>query len=502
MVIGGAGGGSDRQLPVGFRITLDRDIRFWAGGRLVTGGSPWRLVRFSGAAVPFLSRLRQLGDSGLACGSALERTVGRALVDRGLAHPVTRPRTSAGLAVVVIPALDRTHLLDRCLATLEGLDAVVVDDGSRAPDAVRAVCERHGARVVHHRVNRGPAAARNTGLRATRAPFVAFVDSDCATPEGWLDRLTPHFDDPLVGAVAPRVVPNIPARSVLGRHEAARSALDMGTRPERVVPGGRLGFLPSAVLVVRRAALARSAFDDALRVGEDVDLVWRLHDAGWHVRYEPSVQVTHEPRLRFFDWLRRRFEYGTSAADLAHRHPGRLAPARLSAWNLASLALLATRRPLAAAAVTTTAAALLSRRLSGSGGNVRLPVSIVGQGLFADAVALGHALRRELWPFGLLALAAMGRSTTARIAAGCMLTPIAIEWVRHRPGLDPARYAALRLIEDAAYGTGVIASAWRARTAAPLLPQVRLPESAVGRVINAAAHACSRPSRPPLAPPA
>ena len=47
-------------------------------------------------------------------------------------------------------------------------------------------------------------------------------------------------------------------------------------------------------------------------------------EAGWRVRYEPAVEVGHREPVALTDRLRRRFDYGTSAAPLARRHPGRL----------------------------------------------------------------------------------------------------------------------------------------------------------------------------------
>jgi mycofactocin system glycosyltransferase len=272
---------------------------------------------------------------------------------------------------------------------------------------------------------------------------------------------------------------------LLARHEAARSALDMGEEPALVRPGGRLGFVPTATLLVRVAALdhtvfERTVFDEDLRLGEDVDFVWRLAGLGWNIRYEPRARVTHESRLRPVAWARRRYEYGTSAAALAERHPGKLAPARPSAWNLAALACLTLGRRVPAAACAGAAVALLSRRLSAAGAGPPLAAAIVAGGIAADAAALGHALRREWWPVGLLALATCGRSRASRAATVAMLAPIALEWVRHRPRVDPVRYTALRLAEDAAYGTGVIASCLRARSAAALTPHVRLPRSRGG----------------------
>jgi mycofactocin system glycosyltransferase len=507
-------------LSAGSRVVLDPRTASWRDDRLVMGGSPWRLLRLSAPARDVVRRLRAAGDAGLVVTEPTAVAVANLLVERGFAHPVAVPRPGAGAGVaVVVPAYGRPDRLAACLASLavdthdthdthdadddlaDGAgvaEVVVVDDASPDAAAIASVTAAYGARLIRHAVNRGPGAARNTGLAATSAPVVAFLDSDCTASRGWLDALVPLFDDPRVAAVAPRVRPRPDElrQSVLARHEAARSALDMGRRRELVRPGAPLGFVPSAALLVRRDALADGAFEPALRLGEDVDLVWRLAAAGWHVRYEPSVTVLHDARLRFGAWARRRYEYGTSAADLDRRHPGRLAPARPSAWNLAALALLAAGRPLGAAAVSGAAAAALGRRLGtvsddaghaamwGSvGGKSALSGSalaavVVGKGVVADAAALGHALRREWWPLGWAALALAPRSRgarPARAAALAMLAPVALEWVRERPDVDPARYVLLRLTEDAAYGSGVIASAVRGRRPGALLPVVRGP---------------------------
>jgi len=469
-------------LPAGARVVLDPRTASWRGDRLVMGGSPWRVVRLSAPARDLVGRLRAAGESGLVLGGPTAVAAANLLVDRGFVHPVATPRPVGRdeVAVVVpvyLPAGRTPAGLGACLASIgPGADVVVVDDASPDAGAVVAVAAAHGARLLRHDVNAGPAAARNTGLAATTAPVVAFLDADCAASAGWLEALLPLFDDPRVAAVAPRVRSRSTGRrSVLVRHEDARSALDMGRRRELVRPGGPLGFVPSAALLLRRAALASGAFDPALRLGEDVDLVWRLAAAGHHVRYEPGVAVLHEARARFGPWARRRFEYGTSAADLDRRHPGLLAPARPSAWNLAALGLLAAGRPRAAALVAGTAAATLGRRLRRSGGDSGLAAVVVAKGVVADYVAIGHALRREWWPAGWAAIALARRSPAARAAAAAVLAPIVLEWARERPDVDPPRYLLLRLAEDAAYGTGVVAGAVAGRRPRALLPVIRLP---------------------------
>ena len=47
----------------------------------------------------------------------------------------------------------------------------------------------------------------------------------------------------------------------------------------------------------------------------------------------------------------------------------------------------------------------------------------------------------------------------------------ALTFQRHRPDLDPVRFALARRLDDAAYGLGVWTGAWRARTLRPLIPR-------------------------------
>ncbi|TFV51769.1 mycofactocin system glycosyltransferase, partial [Geodermatophilus sp. DF01-2] len=210
---------------------------------------------------------------------------------------------------------------------------VVVDDGSADPAAVTATAGRHGARVLRHPTARGPAAARNAGLRAATTDLVAFLDSDCVPLPGWSAPLARHTADPRLALVAPRITAlSADGAGWVEPYEAAVSALDMGAAPAPVAPGTAVSYLPSAALLARRRALG-DGFDESMRVAEDVDLVWRLAAAGWRVRYEPSAAVAHEHRSAIGEWLRRRAFYGTGAALLVARHGAAVAPVVLSPWS-------------------------------------------------------------------------------------------------------------------------------------------------------------------------
>lgn len=84
---------------------------------------------------------------------------------------------------VIIPAYNRIELLKEAVEsvlsqTYRGFELIVVDDGST--EDVKAALSSFGKEIVHlrHDERRGPSAARNSGIKASRSPFVAFLDSD------------------------------------------------------------------------------------------------------------------------------------------------------------------------------------------------------------------------------------------------------------------------------------------------------------------------------------
>ena len=462
------------RLPDGFAVRLDPGTRRRDDGTALLGGSPLRLMRLAPAAGPLLA-----GDR-LEVTDARTATLAARLLDAGLAHPEPRPgSTPAREVTVVVPVKDRTAGLDRLLAALRadpgtaGCPVVVVDDGSADPGAVAAVARAGGAELVRHARARGPAAARNAGLRRAATVAVAFVDSDCVPAAGWLDRLAGYLADPRLALVAPRItaLPH-PVPGWVGRYEATASALDMGARPAPVAPRSAVSYVPSAALLARRSALG-DGFDESMPVAEDVDLVWRLVAAGWRVRYEPGAEVAHDHRTDPGEWLRRRAFYGTGAALLAQRHGSAVAPVVISPWSAAAwvLALAGGRAgPPAAAAVLATAAARLARRLTAPGLRppVGLAAGLVLRGTATSGRTLARAVTRHHWPLAL-ALSLVSRRAR-RLTLAVAATDAAAAWWPHRSSIGPLAFAAGRRLEDLGYGAGLWRGALRARDARALLP--------------------------------
>ncbi|HET6867830.1 MAG TPA: mycofactocin biosynthesis glycosyltransferase MftF [Solirubrobacteraceae bacterium] len=467
-------------VPPGWRVHLATGVQVLRDGELLLGGSPLRALTLSARGAALVS--------GWLVGQPVsddqrERALARRLLDAGLVHPDPPARAPDAIkeVTVVVPVYADPERLRACLAPLAGgPSVVVVDDGSPDPDPIAAAAEEVGARYVRHTRNRGPSAARNTGLQQATTPLVAFLDADCVPPAGFPRRLLDHLADPAVGLVAPRITSSDRGLGPIAAYERSRSALDMGPRPARVRPYSTVWYVPSAAMLARRAALGRG-FDEGLVLGEDVDLVWRLHDAGWQVRYDPAVAVAHEDRVRPTAWLRRRVAYNESVAPLLTRHPERvpvlfLSPPAALAWAASlgggSLVPLLALTGFRAARLRRTLAAYVPRAATRAG---RISLEITAR----EGRDLARAVVGPWAPFALAAVAAAPhkrRGLAGRF--GALLGAMAIgDWLTDRPALDPFRYAALRLADESTRGLGIWLGCARARDFRGLLPRQPPPAS-------------------------
>ncbi|MDA0166690.1 hypothetical protein OM076_40890, partial [Solirubrobacter ginsenosidimutans] len=234
------------------------------------------------------------------------------------------------------------------------------------------------------------------------------------------------------------------AADALGAYEAARSPLDRGPAPARVVPYGRVPFVPGAAIVVRR----HLRFDETLEGGEDVEFAWRVP----YVRYEPAAHVAHAHRTDPAKWFTRRVYYGRTAAGIAKRHPGKARPLNVSPWTTAAWVTLAAKRPPLALAIVGIATALAARQLEDAVPDPkRTAFDLVARGSWHSGRVVADALTRAWWPLSAAAALTLPRTRAPLAAALATKSP-------------------LQLADDLAYGIGLWQGCFQQRTLDPLLP--------------------------------
>ncbi len=190
------------------------------------------------------------------------------------------------LTWVVLTLGDRPVELDRAIASLRADDpevAVVVVSNGAGPLAL----DPPGVRVVELPDNRGVPGGRHAGVRAASTDLVAFLDDDAIAPPGATGRIATAFaGDERLGAVSLRLVDE---GGRTGRRHVPRPR---GTGADR--SGGVALFLGGASAVRTRAYEGVGGYFTPLFYGhEELELCWRLVDAGWRIVYLADVEVFH-----------------------------------------------------------------------------------------------------------------------------------------------------------------------------------------------------------------
>ena len=185
--------------------------------------------------------------------------------------------------------------------------------------------------------------------------------------------------------------------------------------------------------------------------------MWRLVEAGWRCRYEPASVVHHAPAASWRALVSQRVAYGSSAAPLARRHRGALAPAadeRMERRRVgAPRRRPAGRRARARRRDHRRARAQAPRRAAR-----RVPAPRRAR----PPVRRAQPRRRR--PPRLVAAAPRRR---ARVAAGAAGSPRSPRCPALLDGGVP------RLVDDLAYGAGVWKGVIAERDPAPLVPEFK-----------------------------
>jgi glycosyltransferase involved in cell wall biosynthesis len=225
--------------------------------------------------------------------------------------------SAAASVSVVIPVLNGAATIGNTLTGLmhqapgpRPAEILVVDNGST--DATRTIVERFPVTLLSE-ATPGPAAARNRGLHAARGAVVAHLDADTLPTRRWLAEIAAPFADPAVTQVAGRMLSYRP--STAAERYYADCFLDC--EAENAAAEG-FPFAAAGNMAVRRdAALAVGGWDEQFRVGQDVDLSYRLLRR-FHtpIRYQAGALVFVRTSRTMAELKGRAFKYGQGRARL------------------------------------------------------------------------------------------------------------------------------------------------------------------------------------------
>jgi GT2 family glycosyltransferase len=210
-----------------------------------------------------------------------------------------KPRIS-----VVVPTRDRPKLLQRCLAALERqtvpVEIVVVEDAE----------------------GRGPAWARNAGVRRGQGEVICFTDDDCAPFPGWAEALAKPIQAGTAKATAGPTHMAAGATAADLAWEAIVSYLqEQATKPGTSSPG----FAATANLACSRDLMEQLPFDESFpaAAGEDRDWAELATRLGVAPLFVPGALALHRSGMRISDFLHQQYRYGRGASKYRSADSGR-----------------------------------------------------------------------------------------------------------------------------------------------------------------------------------
>ncbi len=251
-----------------------------------------------------------------------------AVLSRELAKPKATPHQLLSFTIAICTRNGGQRLQDN-LPSFENIkddnfEILIIDDGST--DNTQQIVETFIAttslsvRLLSQKPS-GLSAARNLAAHKSSAEFIAYIDDDARPHPDWLQALRKAFAHNPHAAAAGG--PNL-APAPISRQNAIVTAC-AGNASHILFTDTTAEHLPGCNFALQRKILLEiGGFDEIFHAaGDDVDLCWRLLDAGHELAFHPTACVFHDRRLIIKDFLRQQRGYGEAEALLFHKHPQR-----------------------------------------------------------------------------------------------------------------------------------------------------------------------------------
>ena len=202
---------------------------------------------------------------------------------------------------VVVPAYQEARVIDQCVRSIlrsdyPRLEIVCVDDGSTDDtyERMRRMASDHPGTVRALRQdNAGKGAALNTGIAAAHGDVLVLVDADGIFRPDTLGRLLRGFRGPRIGAVCGNDRP-VNLDRTLTRLLALVSHVGTGLMRRGLDVLGCLPVVSGNIGAYRRDVLDVAGPLRTDTLGEDLELTWRVHRAGFQVAFAPDALVYAE----------------------------------------------------------------------------------------------------------------------------------------------------------------------------------------------------------------
>jgi len=219
---------------------------------------------------------------------------------------------------IIVPSHNSEKTIQKNLESLlkqdyKGRYEIIVVDSSK--DKTPDIVSKFPVKLIKQKP-KGPAAARNLGVKKAKGNIVVFIDSDCIAPKNWLRNLLKPFSNKNVVAVA-GTYKTKNKESLIARF----TGYEIEQRHERMRMFKYIDFVATYNCAYRKRIFIKlGGFNKKFTQAEDADLSFRIVKRGYKIRYQPSAYVYHYHPSTLTKYLKQKFWRGYWKVFLYLRH--------------------------------------------------------------------------------------------------------------------------------------------------------------------------------------
>ena len=228
---------------------------------------------------------------------------------------------------IIVPVFNRPDEVDELLESLchqdvKDFEVIIVEDGSKKP--CKDVCDKYASILdlhYYYKENSGPGQSRNYGAERANGEWLIVLDSDVVLPKYYLRNVENGMrnEDAFGGPDASH-----PSFTPIQKAISYSMTSFFTTGGIRGGKGKKLDkFFPRSYnMGIRREVYQELGGFTKMRFGEDIDISYRIIEAGYKTALIPEAWVWHKRRTDFRKFFRQVYNSGIARINLEKRHPG------------------------------------------------------------------------------------------------------------------------------------------------------------------------------------
>ena len=229
---------------------------------------------------------------------------------------------------IIVPVYNRPQEIDELLESLikqdfsDAFEVLVIEDGST--EKCNEIVEKYTSQLdlkYFYKENTGAGASRNFGMQQATGNYFIILDSDVLVPKQYLSEVSSALNENYTDAFGG---PDAAHQSFTALQKAINYSMTAvlttgGIRGKKKAVGK---FQPRSF----NLGLSQKAFEltngfSKLKVGEDIDLTFRLWENGFETQLIENAFVYHKRRSTIKQFFKQTFAFGTARPQLNKRYP-------------------------------------------------------------------------------------------------------------------------------------------------------------------------------------